>query len=487
MINPKQLHLQCSCRCGSNVFTLGPVSNAPLTMVKCHCRNCRLHSSSAFACYLTQSGLPFRKSSDIVFSKSNLRAVPFRCSSLGAFRDFIKDMGTKQDKLVSNNPSATMAKKKKKKAGKNKCGNSDTDVAAEEKNSARSDTEGGGDDSGTKEISKKEISAEASLSDSDTEEKLTRTKGALGSKENPRPAAKMGNKLDLTSPNAGTKVICDSCYSILYLDFQRPGCPDDDADQVVLAAGCIDDGDYRNMNKGRRGDQKLWPDEKFPKILAERPIWREMCKDQRAPWYIKQAGLSTKGSRLLEKVFTQREKTCRQKNISLPTEVRGTCLCGAVRFKCVRFPEEMQHCYCTLCRKSSGSAFQTWAPVCDEHLEWLGPEGKEKNLSHMQITKTSGFGKRRQCKTCGSTMTIEYNDEEGEYTWLSAGSFIDASLSELAVEGKFEDFERDFSLQKSYQYVEQKVSRVAHICCASVQPWYEVPRDVGTERLKGAG
>ena len=33
----------------------------------------------------------------------------------------------------------------------------------------------------------------------------------------------------------------------------------------------------------------------------------------------------------------------------------------------VRFPEEMQHCYCSSCRKLSGAAWQTWMPIEDSN------------------------------------------------------------------------------------------------------------------------
>ena len=73
------------------------------------------------------------------------------------------------------------------------------------------------------------------------------------------------------------------------------------------------------------------------------------------------------------------------------------------------------------------------------------------------------------------------------YTWMSAGSYDDASFfPELNEVGKFE-YSRDYNVDKAYKYCEAKTSRVAHICCGSVQPWYEIPKDVGNERIKGAG
>ena len=66
------LYLRCSCRCKANVFRVGPVnqvtsncalkndlnqnlvSDNPLSFLKCHCRSCRAHSSSAFGVYMSK-------------------------------------------------------------------------------------------------------------------------------------------------------------------------------------------------------------------------------------------------------------------------------------------------------------------------------------------------------------------------------------------------------------------------------------------------
>lgn len=133
----------------------------------------------------------------------------------------------------------------------------------------------------------------------------------------------------------------------------------------------------------------------------------------------------------------------------------------------------------------------------------------DKPPSYLILTRTSDFGRRHQCGKCGSTLSIVYDDEGGEYTWLSAGSFDDFSLEEPSFDDseteeevaksdcekknkkdlslKAPEKKKEFSIQRANQYCEKRVSRIAHICCASVQPWYVIPSDVGSERIKGAG
>lgn len=41
----------------------------------------------------------------------------------------------------------------------------------------------------------------------------------------------------------------------------------------------------------------------------------------------------------------------------------GGCLCGAIRYRLARVPDDVAHCHCSLCRRASGAPFVTWATV----------------------------------------------------------------------------------------------------------------------------
>lgn len=47
----------------------------------------------------------------------------------------------------------------------------------------------------------------------------------------------------------------------------------------------------------------------------------------------------------------------------------GGCLCGAVRYRLARIPDDVAHCHCSLCRRASGAPFVTWATVTRAELE----------------------------------------------------------------------------------------------------------------------
>jgi hypothetical protein len=42
--------------------------------------------------------------------------------------------------------------------------------------------------------------------------------------------------------------------------------------------------------------------------------------------------------------------------------MRGSCFCGGVLYEADRVAL-MSHCHCTMCRKTSGAAFATWAHI----------------------------------------------------------------------------------------------------------------------------
>ncbi|CAD7966515.1 unnamed protein product [Amoebophrya sp. A25] len=107
-----------------------------------------------------------------------------------------------------------------------------------------------------------------------------------------------------------------------------------------------------------------------------------------------------------------------------PTDLfyRGSCLCGHSVFEAFLFPPEIQHCYCSMCRRFSGSAFQTWAPTQFGFFKWV--EAKD-----LKVLETSRYASRHVCKRCGTHLTIKYDSQQA--LWLAMGAF------DFAHENKF--------------------------------------------------
>lgn len=76
--------------------------------------------------------------------------------------------------------------------------------------------------------------------------------------------------------------------------------------------------------------------------------------------------------------------------------LRGSCLCGGVRYRVARLASPIQHCACHTCRKAHAAAFNSGASVAAEDFEW---QAGEQLLKHFE----SSPGKRRYfCSHCGT-------------------------------------------------------------------------------------
>ncbi len=76
--------------------------------------------------------------------------------------------------------------------------------------------------------------------------------------------------------------------------------------------------------------------------------------------------------------------------------LRGSCLCGAVRYEIEGALGPIVCCHCSMCRKAQGSAFATNAPV--EAARFRLVEGRES----LREYRSSPEKVRAFCSRCGS-------------------------------------------------------------------------------------
>ncbi len=123
--------------------------------------------------------------------------------------------------------------------------------------------------------------------------------------------------------------------------------------------------------------------------------------------------------------------------------IKGSCLCGAVRFEITSPVISMGNCHCTMCRKQHGTAFSTYCQVEKSGLRMT--EGE----SHIQRYASSDLAERSFCGDCGTKLTFTYH-EMPESIWIAAGALDD-----------------DPGVTPRY-----------HIFVASKAPWYEIKDDI---------
>jgi hypothetical protein len=98
--------------------------------------------------------------------------------------------------------------------------------------------------------------------------------------------------------------------------------------------------------------------------------------------------------------------------------IRGSCLCGGVRFQVLPPFLRASHCHCDRCRKHSGTAVCTQARVKKEQF---------KLLQGAELVRVYGKGEgavKAFCQTCGSSL---FGGEwpDGEQVSIRMGAFDD--------------------------------------------------------------
>jgi hypothetical protein len=95
--------------------------------------------------------------------------------------------------------------------------------------------------------------------------------------------------------------------------------------------------------------------------------------------------------------------------------LKGQCLCGAVRYVVTDAFLYAANCHCSLCRRTTGSAFKPFAGIERSKLSLLG-EDKVMRFGDDQ-------GHDVHCRECGSMLYSVVRD--GEYVHVALGTLVD--------------------------------------------------------------
>jgi hypothetical protein len=128
--------------------------------------------------------------------------------------------------------------------------------------------------------------------------------------------------------------------------------------------------------------------------------------------------------------------------------LRGSCLCGAVRYE-IRGPIiRASHCHCTMCRKAHGAAFATYGRV--ERKDFVLVSGEIASYH------SSPGVERTFCKRCGSSLQF-ISDKRPTTLGIALGTLDD-----------------DPGIQGSL-----------HIFVDSKAPWYPITDDLPKHAERG--
>lgn len=118
--------------------------------------------------------------------------------------------------------------------------------------------------------------------------------------------------------------------------------------------------------------------------------------------------------------------------------IRGSCLCGKVRFELAGSPMFINHCHCSMCRKVHGAAFGSFLHADGRGFRWVSGE------AHVERYASSPGNVRAFCKVCGANLPVL--EDEGAHVIIPAGGLDD----------------------------DPGVRPIVHIHTASKAPWFEI-------------
>jgi hypothetical protein len=86
--------------------------------------------------------------------------------------------------------------------------------------------------------------------------------------------------------------------------------------------------------------------------------------------------------------------------------LKGSCLCGAVKYEVAGDPKRFYHCHCSRCRKATGTGHASNLFLQPGMLKWLSGEDQIRAFKVPQAQRfTNSF-----CITCGSRLPRQATD-----------------------------------------------------------------------------
>jgi hypothetical protein len=98
--------------------------------------------------------------------------------------------------------------------------------------------------------------------------------------------------------------------------------------------------------------------------------------------------------------------------------LRGSCLCGSVRYEVEGALTNPLYCHCSMCRKAHGTAFRSRAGVRAADFKWVQGEGL------VTWYESSPRNHRGFCRVCGSPLLSRFDDHP-EVLGLPLGALDD--------------------------------------------------------------
>src|SRR3989442_1661513 len=81
-----------------------------------------------------------------------------------------------------------------------------------------------------------------------------------------------------------------------------------------------------------------------------------------------------------------------------PAEITGGCFCGAVRYRVSATTRDVSHCHCSICRRTTGAPFVTWATFPAATFAFTAGTPAELRATPRAV--------RQLCPACATALTF---------------------------------------------------------------------------------
>lgn len=108
----------------------------------------------------------------------------------------------------------------------------------------------------------------------------------------------------------------------------------------------------------------------------------------------------------------------------------GSCLCGGVRYRVDGDFDRVTHCHCSMCRKTHGAAFATYATAATSQL------AIENTRDSLRWYRSSATAERGFCTGCGASLFWRDETREPGLVAFSLGT-VDTPLGEVEIRDIF--------------------------------------------------
>src|SRR5207245_6503222 len=88
-----------------------------------------------------------------------------------------------------------------------------------------------------------------------------------------------------------------------------------------------------------------------------------------------------------------------------PAEITGGCFCGAVRYRVSATTRDVSHCQCSICRRTTGAPFVTWATFPAATFAFTAGTPAELRATPRAV--------RQLCAACGTALTFRETARPG--------------------------------------------------------------------------